>query len=79
MTKKSEGPEPEQSKQAEPPEPEPEEEPGGHQVVTDGDVDLPVPPLQAPEPFTDGVDTPEEQLPETVMPFTGDDEGKGSN
>lgn len=57
------------------PEPEPEPEQGGHEVVTEGDVDLPVPPLEPPEPFLESVDAPEEQLPETVMPFTGDEEG----
>lgn len=64
---------PEAAQQSKDPEPEPEPEQGGHQVVTEGDVDLPVPPQEAPQPLVDNVEPAEEELTEPVMPFTGDE------
>lgn len=47
--------------------------------VLEGEDVLPVKPLELVPPFIDGVDAPADEIREPVMPFTGDEDGGGSD
>lgn len=71
---KNKPPEPAQQK-AEPAQQQADDKPGlepGVPVLSDEQVD-PVPPVEYVEPFTEGVDAPEPEIVEPVMPVTDAD------